>query len=70
MWIRDFIYDFTGDKDYAYGIGKTLTTPMDMSARMRLPLPTNFNVLAITDDGTVVNRQNLMDYMNPDSLTI
>ena len=43
---------------------------MDMSARMRLPLPTNFNVLAITDDGTVVNRRNLMDYMNPDSLTI
>lgn len=70
MWVRDFIYSLSGDKDYAYGCGKTLSSPADMSIKMRLPLPTSFNALAITDDGTVVNSNNIMDYMNPDSLTI
>ena len=35
-----------------------------------LPIHPNFNVLAITEDGTIVNRKNIMDYMNKKCLTI
>ena len=35
-----------------------------------IPLPLDFNVLAITDDGTIVNRKNIMQYMNRECLTI
>ena len=34
------------------------------------PLPDNFNVLAITEDGTIVNRDNIMTYLDTKYLTI
>jgi len=34
------------------------------------PLSPNLNVLAITEDGTIVNKSNIMDYMKKEALTI
>jgi hypothetical protein len=42
----------------------------DVQYEHSVPLSSNFNVLAITEDGTVVNRHNIMDYMNKEALTI
>jgi hypothetical protein len=65
--IRDFIAEW--DKDYAYTMVKT-DMPFDVQREIILPLPTNYNVLAITSDGIIVNRKNLMEYMSRDFLDI
>ena len=67
MDIRNFISRF--DKDYAYNQGKTNMRP-EVQHQHTIPLPLDFNVLAITDDGTIVNRKNIMQYMNRECLTI
>lgn len=67
MCIRDFIAKW--DKDYAYSMIKTNMKP-EVQKQNTLPITHNFNVLAITSDGTVVNRHNIMEYMNEDCLTI
>jgi hypothetical protein len=70
IWIRDFIYDLSGDKEYAYGSGKTLSYPEDLSASLKLPLHPEFCVLAIMDDGTVVTRDNLLDFMKKEYILL
>ena len=70
MWVRDFIYSMNGDKDYAYGCGKTLSSPLDISSKLLKPLPTAHNVLAITDTGDIINRENIMNYLKREELTI
>lgn len=67
MCIRDFIAKW--DKDYAYSMGKT-NMEVGVQYENTLPIHPNFNVLAITEDGTIVNRKNIMDYMNKECLTI
>jgi len=64
IWIRDFIFEMNGDSEYAYGCGKTRTPPKVFGA------PPELNVFAITEDGTVVNRKNLAEYMTADCVTI
>ena len=34
------------------------------------PLPNDFNVKAITDDGTIVSKENILDYMHDGCLVI
>ena len=34
------------------------------------PLPNNFHVKAITDNGTIVDKDNIMDYLIPEALAI
>ena len=67
MCIRDFIAKW--DKDYAYSMGKT-NMEVGVQYENTLPIHPNFNVLAITENGTIVNRKNIMDYMNRECLTI
>ena len=67
MSIRDFIARW--DKDYAYSMVKT-NMPLDVQSEMSLPIPTNYNAMAITSNGQVVNRKNIMKYMKQDYLTI
>ena len=67
MNIRNFISKF--DKGYAYSQGKT-NMRADVQYEHTLPLSLNFNVLAITEDGTIVNKSNIMDYMKKEALTI
>ena len=69
MWIRDFVYEMNGDREYAYEMGKTMMSP-NVQWQYNFPLPPNLNVLAITEDGTVVNRHNIMNYMKREALTI
>jgi len=63
IWVRNFVYEMSGDKEYSYNIGKTLTTVSDINEMFKLPLAPDFNVLGVMDDGTVVNRDNMMEYM-------
>ena len=67
MAIRDFIAKW--DKDYAYSMGKTNMKPSVQKEHM-IPLELDFKVVAITEDGTVVSRHNIMDYMKREVLTI
>ena len=67
MEIRDFIAKW--DKDYAYTMVKT-DMPFSVQREISLPVPTNYNVMAITSDGVVVNRKNIMEYMSTEFLTI
>ena len=69
MMIRDFIYEKTKDRDYAYGAPKTVTHP-NIQTQCSVPLQPNYTVLAITEDGTIVNRENIMEYMTANCLTI
>jgi len=69
MMIRDFIYEKTIDRDYAYGAPKTITYP-NVQKQLLSPLPPDYTVLAVTEDGTVVNRNNIMEFMGRDCLTI
>ena len=69
LMIRDFIYEKTKDSDYAYGAPKTITYP-NVQKELLSPLPPNYSVLAVTEDGTIVNRENIMDYMREECLTI
>ena len=70
MWIRDFIYDMNGDKEFAYGGGNTKTEARVFDKRIDGVFKPVYNVLAITEDGTVVNSKNIMDYLNVDCLNI
>jgi len=70
IWVRDFIYDMYGDKDYAYHGGKTLNYYHQIQYHYKKPFPPQFNVLAITEDGTIVNRDNVMNYLTGKELTI
>lgn len=67
MAIRDFIARW--DKEYAYTMVKT-DMPLNVQREMTLPIPSNYNAMAITSDGQVVNRQNIMDYMKREYLTL
>ena len=67
MAIRDFIARW--DKEYAYTMVKSEML-FSTQTEMILPLPKNYNVMAITSEGVVVNRKNIMDYMSADCLTI
>ena len=69
MMIRDFIYEKTIDRDYAYGAPKTITYP-NVQKQLLSPLPPDYTVLAVTEDGTVVNRKNIMKYMTKNELTL
>ena len=69
MWIRDFVYEMNGDQEYAYEMGKTMMSPT-VQWQYNFPLSPNLNVLAITEDGTIVNKSNIMDYMKKEALTI
>ena len=44
--------------------------PFSVQREMILPVPTNYNVMAITSDGVVVNRKYIMEYMSTEFLTI
>jgi hypothetical protein len=44
--------------------------PLDVQSEMSLPISTNYNAMAITSNGQVVNRKNIMKYMKQDYLTI
>ena len=59
-----------GDKDYAYHGGKTLNHYHEIQHHYKKPLPPQFNVLAITEDGTIVNRDNIMNFLTGKELTI
>ena len=67
MELRNFIAKW--DKNYAYSTVKT-NMPFSVQKEILSPLPNNFNVLAITDDGTVVNKNNIMSYLDTKYLTI
>ena len=67
MELRNFIAKW--DKEYAYSMIKT-DMPFGIQKEHLLPLSNNFNVLAITEDGAIVNRKNIMEYMSTDFLTI
>ena len=67
MELRNFVARW--DKEFAYTVVKTEML-FSIQKEMILPLPTNYNVLAITEDGVVVNRKNIMEYMSTDFLTI
>ena len=69
MMVRDFIFEKTKDRDYAYGVPKTVTHP-NVQTQCSVPLQPNYTVLAITEDGTIVNRENIMEYMTANCLTI
>ena len=67
MELRNFIARW--DKEYAYSMHKT-DMPLVVQREMILPIPTNYNVLAITGNGTIVSSKNIMDYMKRECLTI
>ena len=67
MMIRDFIYERTKDKEYAYGAPKTITKA-SVQKQLTVPLPENYTVLAVTEDGTIVNRNNILDYLTMECL--
>ena len=69
IYIRDFIYEKTKDRDYAYGAPKTIMNS-SVQREFSLPIPPNFSVLAITEDGTIVNRDNILEFMGSECLTI
>tara|TARA_B100000287_G_C20672222_1_gene793848 strand:+ start:2349 stop:3503 length:1155 start_codon:yes stop_codon:yes gene_type:complete len=69
MMIRDFIYEKTKDADYAYGAPKTITKTT-VQNQLQVPLSPNWTVLAVTEDGTVVNRENILDFITKECLTI
>ena len=67
MELRNFIARW--DKNYAYSMVKT-NMSFSVQNELESPLPDNFNVLAITEDGTIVNRDNIMTYLDTKYLTI
>ncbi len=67
MELRNFVARW--DKEYAYTVVKSEML-FSVQTEMILPLLPNYNVLAITEDGVVVNRKNIMEYMSTDFLTI
>jgi len=67
MAIRDFIAEY--DNDYAYTKTKT-DMPLSVQYGMGMPFQTIYNVMAITSNGKIVNRDNIMDYMDREYLTI
>ena len=69
MMIRDFIYEKTKNKDYAYGAPKTITSNL-VQKQVMSPLPDDYTVLAITEDGTIVTKDNIMEFMGTECLTI
>jgi hypothetical protein len=70
MWVRDAIFDLTKNKEQAYGMIKTASCEADINKKNVSPCWRNNEVLAITENGTVVNKRNIMDYLNRESLTI
>ena len=70
IWIRDFIFEMSGDREFAYDGGNTKTPATVFDKRIGGIFKPIYNVLAIAEDGTVVNRKNIMDYLNADCLTI
>ena len=68
MMLRDFIAQF--DKEYAYAIGKTRLMEGKAQKEFYSPLPNDFRVKAITDDGTIVHKDNIMPYLDRHSLCI
>ena len=70
MWIRDAIFDITKNSWVSYNMHKTISSATDLNKRQSVPLPLRLKVLAITEDGTVVNRKNLMEYVCRESFTI
>jgi hypothetical protein len=55
MPLRDFIYDITKDEKLSYEMSKNLST-------VRLSIDKPFNVLAITGEGNIINKNNFNDY--------
>jgi hypothetical protein len=55
MPLRNFIYDITKDKNLSYEMGKNLST-------IRCPKEKPYNVLAITGEGNIINKNNFNDY--------
>ncbi len=68
MMLRDFIAQW--DKEYAYNKGKTRLMEQQAQKEFFSPLPNNFHVKAITDNGTIVDKDNIMEYLVPDALSI
>ena len=68
MMLRDFIAQW--DKDYAYNKGKTRLMEQAAQKEFFSPLPNDFNVKAITDDGTIVTKHNILDYLHTGCLII
>jgi hypothetical protein len=68
MMLRDFIAQY--DKEYAYGIGKTRLMEGRAQKEFYSPLPNDFRVKAITSKGTVVHKDNIMDYLNHQTLCL
>jgi len=66
--LRDFIAQW--DKDYAYGKGKTRLMEGRAQKEFFSPLPNDFRVKAITNDGTIVDKHNIMDYIVPEALSL
>ena len=66
--LRDFIAQW--DENYAYNKGKTRLMEQQAQKEFFSPLPNDFNVKAITDDGTIVTKHNILDYMHEGCLVI
>ena len=67
MELRNFIAKW--DKEYAYSMVKT-DMPFSIQKEFILPVHDNFNVLAITEEGNIVDRENIMEYLTGKELTI
>jgi hypothetical protein len=70
IWVRDFIFDLYGDREYAYHGGKTLNYYHQIQHHYKKPFAPLFNVLAIKEDGTVITRDNILNHLNREELTI
>ena len=68
MMLRDFIAQW--DENYAYNKGKTRLMEQQAQKEFFSPLPNDFNVKAITDDGTIVTKHNILDFMHEGCLVI
>ena len=68
MMLRDFIAIY--DKEFAYGIGKTRLMEGKAQKEFYSPLPNDFRVKAIVNDGTIVHKDNIMPYLDRHSLCI
>lgn len=70
IWVRDFIFDLYGDREYSYHGGKTLNYYHQIQHHYKKPFAPLFNVLAIKEDGTVITRDNILNHLNREELTI
>jgi len=68
MMLRDFIALY--DREFAYGIGKTRLMEGRAQKEFYSPLPNDFRVKAIVNDGTIVHKDNIMDYLDRHSLCL